>query len=140
MIFANFRELFTQLEQQLWHYQAYWQFQPMQQAAVADPYHFLPQNLVAALQQFDLTECAELDSDDVALMQRLGVFFPELHCPTIARHCAILVSNWSVRSQMAANLPIRWCYRPTKSAGNRMVCRKRAFRTCACRAIWLQST
>lgn len=88
MIFANFRELFTQLEQQLWQYQAYWQFQPMQQAAVADPYHFLPQNLVAALQQFDLTECAELDSDDVALMQRLGVFFPELHCPTIARHSA----------------------------------------------------
>jgi len=81
--FANFRELFTQLEQQLWHYQPYWQFQPMQQAALADPYHFLPANFAKTLQQFDLAECAELDADDVELMRSLGSFLNGLHSPTI---------------------------------------------------------
>ena len=83
-----FHDLFTDLEQQLWRYRPYWQFQPMQQAALPEPFAFLPPEFAEELQQLDFAECAQLDADDNALAERFSRYFADWQCPQQPRTSA----------------------------------------------------
>lgn len=83
-----FHDLFTDLEQQLWRYRPYWQFQPMQQAALPEPFEFLPPEFANELQQLDFAECAQLDADDNALKERFSKYFAHWQCPQLPRTLA----------------------------------------------------
>ncbi len=78
-----FHDLFTDLENQLWRYRPYWQFQPMQQAALSEPFALLPIEFAEELQQIDFGECAQLDADDRLLHQRFAKYLAHWQCPQL---------------------------------------------------------
>ena len=78
MIRSNFQSMFLQLSDALFRYRQFWQFQPMQQAALPQPDDFLPIVLRQQLHQLDLEQCLMVDSDNQRLGQLFGEFFPEL--------------------------------------------------------------
>ena len=88
MNLSYLHDLFTDLEQQLWRYRPYWQFQPMQQAALPEPFAFLPPEFAEELQQLDFAECAQLDADDNALNERFSKYFAHWQCPQLPRTLA----------------------------------------------------
>lgn len=57
----------------------------MQQAAVSEPFAFLPSDFAEELQQLDLTECAVLDADESALHERFSRYFAHWQCPQLSR-------------------------------------------------------
>ena len=100
-----FHDLFTDLEQQLWRYRPYWQFQPMQQAALPEPFAFLPPEFANELQQLDFAECAQLDADDNALGERFSKYFAHWQCPQLRRHFGSRLVFPVVNGSKFANLP-----------------------------------